>query len=42
MSKYGIDCIFLNNNNECDLGNDTEQCFKICKDREPIEENEEE
>lgn len=33
MDKYGIDCIFMNNNHECDLGNDTFECLKNCSDQ---------
>ena len=41
MDKYGIDCIYLNNDFKCDLGNDTENCFTICKDQKTFEELEE-
>lgn len=37
--KDEINCIFLNNNFECEIGNNTEECLKNCKDK--IKEDEE-
>lgn len=37
-----INCIHLNNNFECDLGYDIDECFKgICKDRIKLDETKE-
>lgn len=41
MDNYGINCIFLNNDCKCDLGNDTMTCDILCKDQMTYEQYEE-
>lgn len=41
MDNYGIDCIFMNNDGQCDMGNDTCQCLQCCSDQVTFKQYEE-